>query len=214
LGTPAEEYLLRLTGPWSDIQDCLGFLHKTVLEYSAPQVVELGTRGGNSTSALLSAAIKAGGRMTSCDIEPRGRGGDWDFPEEWLSVPEWTFIVGDSISDAVLAQMPAQIDVLFADTDHTYSQTLAELEAYVPRVRPGGVVLQHDTQAIYTPGAAREWTATPDVAGEVARAMDDYCEKHGLSWANRKSEAGYYGLGYIRIPAPGKGRTPRTRPKR
>lgn len=216
MASPAKEWIARMVPPpegrWNDIQDHMQFLHDTVREYKTPQVAELGVRGGNSTCSLLSAVQLERGHLWSCDIEPPGRGGDWDFPPEWLDVPEWTFIVGDSVSDAVLAQMPAKIDVLFADTSHTYEQTLAELEAYVPRVRPRGVVLQHDTQCVFGPPGGREFLPTPQVEGEVARAMDDYCAKHGLSWANRHSEEGFYGLGVLRIPKAGR-HTPRTRPR-
>ena len=198
--SPKDEFGLRLTGPWNDIQDCLQFLHDSVLAYPLPQVVELGVRGGNSTSALLSAVQYMKGHLWSCDIEPPGRGGDWDFPPEWLDVPEWTFIIGDSVSDAVLAQMPAEIDVLFADTSHTFEQTMAELEAYVPRVRPGGLVLQHDTQCVRDPGYTREFRPTAEVDGEVARAMDDFCRAHGLTWNNRYSAEGFYGLGVLEMP--------------
>jgi len=218
MASPAEEFRARIIPPpegrWNDIIDHMQFLHDTVLGYRNPRVVELGVRGGNSTCALLSAVQLNGGHLWSCDLEPPGKGGDWDHPPEWDGIPAWTFIIGDSVSDAVLAQMPAEIDVLFADTSHTYEQTLAELEAYVPRVRPGGVVLQHDTQCISGPPGGREFLPTPRVEGEVARAMDDYCEKHGLSWANRQSGEGLFGLGVIRIPSADKGRTPRTRPKR
>ena len=217
MASPLEEYKARLLpapeGRWNDIQDCLAFLHESVLAYPRAQVVELGVRGGNSTSALLSAVQQVGGHLWSCDIEPPGRGGDWDFPPEWNEVPEWTFICGDSVGDTVIAQMPKEIDVLFEDTSHTFEQTLAEMEAYMPLVRPGGVALFHDTQCILGPPGGREFLPTPQVEGEVARAMDDYCAKHGLSWANRHSEEGFYGLGVLRIPAKAGQRTPRTRPR-
>ncbi len=200
MASPADELTRRLAGPWSDIQDNLQFLHDTVLTYPQAQVVELGTREGNSTSALLSAVIKVGGHLWSCDIAPRGPYPGCSFPPEWEALPEWTFINGNSVADEVLAQMPPEIDVLFADTSHTYDQTLAELRAYMPRLKPGGIHLQHDTQARYTPGGAREWTATPEVEGEVTRALDAYCEETGLTWHNRHSEATFYGLGVIELP--------------
>ena len=65
--------------------------------------------------------------------------------------------------------------------------TLAELRAYVPKVRPGGVVLMHDTD---TPGTDIAW---PD----VPRALDDFCEEAGLSWLNHR---GWNGLGVIEVP--------------
>jgi predicted O-methyltransferase YrrM len=213
MASPAAEFAARLAGPWSDIQDHLQFLHDAVLVYPRAQVIELGVRSGNSTSALLSAVQETGGHLWSCDL--RGQG-EWPhnspFPPEWLELPEWTFLAGDSVSEQVLAQMPAVADVAFMDTSHTFDQQLAELTAYVPRVRPGGVVLVHDTQCVYDPGSGREFRATAEAEGEVARALDAYCELAGLTWVNRHSEPTWYGLGVLAVP--GKDTTPPVRPSR
>src|SRR5512135_1471238 len=127
----------------SDIIDHLQFMHDTVLRYPDPVVIEMGVRTGNSTAALLTAVTRHGhGELWSADLnEPR-------VPASWHDIPAWHFMQGDSASPGVLAWMPEKADVVFMDTSHTYDQQLAELRAYVPRVRPGGTVLVHDTQCV------------------------------------------------------------------
>ena len=181
-----EEYQRRL-GEWSDIQDHMPFLHETVLSYPAPSVIELGVRSGNSTSALLSAAELAGGYLWSCDTrEP-------DVPSEWFGSPRWAFIPGSSLGQHTLFLMPKLVEVVFIDSSHEFDQTLAELLEYVPRVRPGGVVLLHDTQ--FLPPS----TSLPEPGGPVTEAIHAFCVKTGRTWENRKSAPGWYGLGMIRV---------------
>lgn len=182
-----EEYQRRLA-VWSDIQDHLEYLYATVCSYEKPVVVELGVRSGNSTAAFLAGVEAAGGHLWSCDIE------DPDVPQEWLSNPLWTFIKGDDV--LVQNALPEAIDVLFIDTSHEYGHTLEELRVYEPRVNPGGIVLCHDTQWEYPS------TSLPDASGPVAGALDAYCREAKLTWANRNSDPGFYGLGVIPIGAP------------
>jgi predicted O-methyltransferase YrrM len=182
----AEEYRRRRNGPWTDIQDHLPFLYDTVRAYNSPDVVELGTRSGESTSAFL-AALEAGGggHLYSVDIdEPQ-------VPAEWFTSSLWTFHQGDDL--ALADVLPPQFDVLFIDTSHTYEQTFAELQTFVPRVAVGGVVLLHDTQwlppsvSLLKPG------------GPVTEALNVFCAETGLDWENRLSGPGWYGMGIIRI---------------
>lgn len=175
----AAEYQRRL-GVRSDIQDNLRTLHNTVTQYSAPRVLELGVRSGNSTSALLAAVEETGGHLWSVDIaEP-------EVPAEWARSTLWTFTQGDDMDPGVVAAQPQKVEVLFLDVDpHSFEQTLAELRLYVPRVRSGGVVLAHDTKF------------APHDGFPVARALAAFCEETGLVWAELGGE---FGLGQIMIP--------------
>jgi cephalosporin hydroxylase len=92
----------------------------------------------------------------------------------------------------VINTAPAEVDVLFIDTSHTYEQTLAELHTYVSRVRAGGVVMCHDTEV---EGPAGVGASTPF---PVARALDTFCEETGLTWVN---QPGSHGLGVIQVGA-------------
>lgn len=182
-------------GRHSDIMDHLQFMHDTVAAYPDPVVIEMGVRAGNSTSALLSAVTRQGGQVWSADVNPP------QVPDSWHGIPAWHFMQGDSVSPEVLAWMPPQADVVFMDTSHTYAQQLAELRAYVPRVRPGGTVLVHDTQCVPRDNFASDsFIPTPEPEGPVKDALDAYCKETGLAWQNRHSEPGGYGMGIIVIP--------------
>ena len=86
---------------------------------------------------------------------------------------------------------------LLIDSSHEYDQTIAELEAYWPRVRPGGLVLLHDTMWDTTDDPQRWCTELDYVGGPVARAIEAFTGAHGLTWHNRP---GSYGLGVITKP--------------
>jgi len=180
----AADYAQRLM-TWSDIQDHLEFLHQAVLGYRRPVVIELGVRSGMSTSALLSAVSEAeGGRLWSADIEQP------QVPEEWFGESAWRFVQGGSLDAAVLRQLPKHCHLLLLDTAHRYEHVLAELAAWVPRVRPKGMALVHGTQ--WAPGDAD--LGIP--VGPVADALNEYCRETGLAWVNRE---GSYGMGVIRL---------------
>ncbi len=177
------EYDHRLNGFWSDIQGHMSFLKEAAESYDKPVIIELGVRSGQSTSAFLAGIAGNGGELWSCDIDQPS------VPDHWHGLPQWHLLVADDLGAEAQAWLPAQCDVLFVDTSHTVEQTRRELETYVPRVKPGGVVLMHDT----------EWQAPGTMldapGGWVTEALNAYCAETGLSWANR---TGSYGLGVIR----------------
>ena len=188
--TLADAYADRLSR-WSDIQEHLPVLHGTAAAIRGVRVLELGTRKGNSTLAFLAAAEQAKGHVWSvdidpCDQDPAGMG-------PWARCPLWTFTRGDDLHPAILAALPPQVDLLFVDTSHLYAETLAELDAYVPRVAPGGVALLHDTRVFM-------WQAGMEAMKEgvppVTRALDEYCGAHGLTW---EELGGDYGLGRVQL---------------
>ena len=186
--TVRDGYLDRLSR-WSDIQEYLEFLHQEAGRAEGRRVIELGTRGGNSTLAFLAAIEKRGtGHVWSVDVS--GCAHDPEGMAPWARHPSWTFIQGDDMDAAVQSLLPAQCDILFVDTSHEYEHTLAELRAYMPRVAPGGVALFHDTNIIGWPGYKWDRDIPP-----VQAALDDYCAEAGVSWENMPGE---YGLGVIR----------------
>jgi predicted O-methyltransferase YrrM len=159
--------------PHSDIREQMPVLYAWARH--AARVIELGVRGGNSTSALL-AALEGRGELWSVDISPP------QVPAYWHELKHWHLMVSDDTSWLAVDFCPAGADVLFIDTSHFYDHTLAELRLYVPKVRPGGVVLMHDTG----PG----WP-------EVASALDVFCAAAGLDWYDHPA---WPGLGVIEIP--------------
>jgi cephalosporin hydroxylase len=146
--------------------------------HQAMTVIELGVRYGMSTSAFLAGLERAdrGGQLWSVDIRQP------EVPGEWYRCPFWHLFVGDDVSPAAAAFCPQDADLLFIDTSHYYDHTLAELRLYVPKVRPGGLVLLHDT-------APDEW---PD----VSRALNEYCAETGREWYDHPF---WHGLGVMEI---------------
>jgi predicted O-methyltransferase YrrM len=49
------------------------------------------------------------------------------------------------------------IDFLYIDADHGYDGVMADLIAWVPHVRPGGVIVGDDYDNAIYPGVKRAW---------------------------------------------------------
>jgi len=125
----------------SDIQHHLGLL----LGRARGTVVELGTRTGVSTAALLAGVERHGGHVTSIDIDP--------LHHLYVGHPQWRFLQSSSIDPATPNAITTPIDCLLIDTLHTYEHVAAELELWEPRVTTGGSIMVHDTETV--PGLRR-----------------------------------------------------------
>ncbi len=127
----------QMTQP-TDIHEHLQTLHVLTIELNLKNILELGTRTGESTIALLLAAKKLRGRVTSVDINP------CDEAKEKIKKLDleqhWNFIQEDDLK----LNWDKQIDHLFIDTSHTYDQTISELKKFEPFVRKGGLISLHD----------------------------------------------------------------------
>lgn len=197
------EYERRLAGDWSDITEQMHLLREAARSYDKPVICELGTRTGNSTAALLAGASASGGHVYSVDCGPV------NVPAWWVQTGMWSFLNDDDMGPMAGQFVPGELDVLFIDTTHRYHHTLDELKRYVPRVRPGGVVLMHDVELsigqmiTYGEPGARDDTGLPEFP--VAAALDAYCEQAGLTWERQVDrpdpfpDQPFYGLGTIRI---------------
>lgn len=175
-----DEYATRCMIP-SDISQHLPTLYNEASIGDA-QIIELGVRSGNSTAAFLAAVEQYGGHVWSVDITPPRL--------PWVNHPHWTVLVGD---DLWLADdLPDDVDVLFIDTSHYYQHTCAELAMFVPKVKPGGVVLLHDTE-LENP----EGRPDTDPPFPVRVAVEEFCADNGLT---PEFIEGSWGLGVIRIP--------------
>lgn len=144
----------------SDIQHHLGLL----FSLAKGNVLELGTRSGVSTAALLAGVERSGGHVWSVDIE--------DCSQVAAGHSQWTFMQGDSrdalmaaalIEDMAIMGAHEGIDLLLIDTFHQYEVTQAELALWGPRVAPGGTICMHDTETF--PG--------------VRRAAQEFADNHG-----------------------------------
>jgi predicted O-methyltransferase YrrM len=183
------QYQARAQGAYSDIRGHLDYLCERAR--GCEFICELGVRGGNSTIALLAAIevtpLADAGGLWSVDIMPP------QVPFAWRKLPFWRFLQADDLSQEARKFVPDQLDLLFIDTSHDQDHTLAELAAYGPRIRPGGVILCHDT--CWAPGDIELRTPT----GPVARALDVWCQAQPvpIHWSNRP---GSFGLGVIEVP--------------
>ena len=153
----------RLAAEPSDINQHLPTFVDLVDELNATHVIELGTRTGVSTVAWLWALTGTQGRLTSIDIDEQP---DIDRHDHW------TFIQGDDLDPDIVAQLePA--DIVFIDTSHHYDQTLRELNVYRWLVKPGGVIVLHDSELPHPIGAP------PLPRFPVKTAVIEFCEMNG-----------------------------------
>ena len=166
----------------SDIVGHLPYLYERGTK--AETIIELGVRSGESTCAFLTAASTTGGHVWSVDVRTP------DVPGWWFEDPCWTFIHGSDLEVDFL--LPEACDLLFIDTSHQYRHTFDELNVYGPRVKPGGVILLHDTDLEVAPGSVSD----EDRDFPVRRAVVEWCEKVGLSPSFRE---GWHGLGVIEV---------------
>jgi len=168
---------------WSDIVDHLPRLYSEAARRPLVRVIELGVRTGNSTAALLAGAEAVGGHVWSVDKESPS------VPDWWWSSPTWTCLLGDDLT--IAPELPADVDIVLLDTSHEYEATRQELSLYVPKVRPGGLVLCHDTE-VEQPEAVRDGPPFP-----VRRAIED------VTAGRFRCEyvPGCYGLGVIHVAA-------------
>lgn len=167
----------------SDIYLHLPRMVRIVDALDARLVVELGTRTGVSTVAWLYALERTGGRLLSVDLDARPPIGDW---------PHWTFHQGDDLDPDVLALVAdGTADIVFIDTSHHYEQTQRELVAWSPKVRPGGVIVLHDTELPVPEGY------TPPPLYPVRTAVAEFVAERGWEY---HAYPDCWGLGIITVP--------------
>jgi len=137
-----------------DINYFLMLLYEMVVSYGTRKndditIVELGVRGGSSTIAFLSALEKLKkGKLWSCDIDPLMEelnrkvidGGLYDY---------WYFWRGDSVEFADSYFSKRQVDIVFIDTSHEFSQTTKEIDKWSQKIKDGGKMIFHDTLSRY-----------------------------------------------------------------
>jgi predicted O-methyltransferase YrrM len=121
-----------------------------VQEFDLKQIVEVGTRDGHSTVALLEAAKAIGGHVLSIDIEPCPAA--HRLIESLGLLTLWTFKQRNAL-ELSETEIPQPIDLLFIDSFHLYSQTLAELRKFLKHLRPGSWIVLHDT--VNFPGVSK-----------------------------------------------------------
>jgi cephalosporin hydroxylase len=144
----AEELAQALAGqnPKEAVFDHLGLLFYFTVAAQPKLVVELGTRAGASTRALLVAAAHTDAIVLSVDVDDCA---GLDLPDR----ERWRFVRADDIDfgrkgfEKWCREQPLQpsIDVLYVDTSHFYEHTRDEIGAWFPWLAPRAVVMFHDT---------------------------------------------------------------------
>ena len=150
-------------------------------EVAKGDIFEIGVRKGFSTAALLIGLHKNGGHLWSMDIDPSCG--------SLFAEKDWTFIPGDSRA-VVLAmrEIPASLDILMIDGNHSYTYVKSDLANYAPLVKPGGLIIMHDVEA--PPTSYTEETHEPF---GVRRAFDE------IDFGTKSIRSGSNGLGVIRV---------------
>lgn len=141
------KYTLEHSKRPTDIHQHLLTLHDLVTSMKAQVVIELGVNTGESTVALLEAVAATGGKLYSVDIIPRPRT-EAMLKSYGLTGP-WEFTVANDLDYVKTWPKDRFADMVFVDTSHEYQQTKAEIELYEPILRPGGIMVFHDTVSFY-----------------------------------------------------------------
>lgn len=107
-----------------------------------PLCVEIGTRHGISTLALLMAMRETGGKLLSVEIDEYWAGVARERIQAADLTQWWTMNIANS--DDFAADCPEGIDLLWIDGDHSLQQVTKDLRNYAPKVRKGGLICMHD----------------------------------------------------------------------
>jgi predicted O-methyltransferase YrrM len=154
----------------TDIHEHLTTLFMLTVQLRLNTILELGTRGGDSTVALLHAAKEIGGKVFSIDVDECADAkklvGAYGLGEYWQ------FIQADDLA----VEWDKAVDHLFIDTSHTLDQTIKELKKYEPHVRRGGIITLHDS---VTHPEVKEATVTY-LAERYGLRMYEYINNNGL----------------------------------
>jgi hypothetical protein len=145
-------------------------------------IVELGTRDGISTRALLAAAEISDAHVLSIDTADCSR----------IAIGErfrqrWTFACADDVIFAgppfanfcAERNWPPVADVILVDTSHVYEHTKREIESWVPRLSRRGTMLFHDTNMGKGWFRCLDGKAEPGWNNErgVIRAIEEFVER-------------------------------------
>ncbi len=143
------------TEGWSSEPSVGRFLGRLAAARQGAVIVELGCFVGWTTAHLALALARQvpAGRLHYLDNEPR-------FLEaatanlrrlglDGLGVP----YLGMSTDPRVQQRLPAQADIVFIDTSHSYVDTLVEIDHFGARLRPRGCLVLHDS--LSAPGVRR-----------------------------------------------------------
>jgi cephalosporin hydroxylase len=178
----------------TDISDHLLTLYAEAMEVKPKVLVELGTRGGESTRVLVRVAERCAGTLVSVDTDDCS---DVVRSDRWVFVRSDDVELGRNWSDWARARgLQGSIDFLFIDTSHLYEHTLEEIRVWFPHLGAQAKAVFHDTNT-HTLYHRRDGSVGPgwDARRGVIRAIEEYL---GVGIDERRGFAGVVGDWLIR----------------
>jgi predicted O-methyltransferase YrrM len=183
--------LLPLFGPLFSIETHMSMEERVALLATALDLprgfvaCEVGSYMGASACFLAGAASLAGGHLHCVDV--------WDNRAMGLEAPRDTFAEFQrhtapfaqfltshrGESGAISSMIPGGLDLLFLDGDHAQAAVLSDLRSYVPKLKPGGILLLHDFTYASVQAACAEFRATqPLIEGASADTLKIFRKPH------------------------------------
>ena len=140
----------------------------SLVERYRPKVcVELGTWQGASAIPVARAIRRWRGTVTCVDTWGGAIDGDPTSMQPWMLLScvrnmKQAGVSGNvrliaSTTTAAVQWWTEPIDYLYVDADHSYEGVLADLRAWVPHVKPGGLILGDDYGSDTFPGVQAAW---------------------------------------------------------
>lgn len=113
-------------------------------------IVETGVNNGaGATLWLVLAALLNSGMYHGVDIDPGSIQKARDAITQVCPQGPATFYKGNALDVLPANFAPASIDLLFVDDDHHRSQVEQEVAAFLPLMKPGGLLCFHDIIGIH-----------------------------------------------------------------
>lgn len=165
--------------PKSDVSEHLNFLYLLLHAIRPTDILELGTRGGESTKVL---------ERYCSEVNIVGRSFDLSPQPEWLARSNhWKHYEGDDIALGKNLAMSGmwldgspfnKLDFIFLDTSHEFLHTAEELKVFIPLLKNGGALCLHDTNLTASPTRRLDGDVNFGWNNErgVSRALEEFFE--------------------------------------
>lgn len=158
----------------SEMAGHLPTLYMLAHQGSFGEVVELGVNRGWSTTALFAGVRAAGRKLVSYDFNPGFAGSlakNLGVEKGDPILASWEFRCKDSVKAAEDFK-DGSVSVWFLDTLHTLDLTRRELEAWLPKMHPEGIMCGHDyLLESYRDGRVK-------IVCGVKQAVDEFAARH------------------------------------
>jgi predicted O-methyltransferase YrrM len=153
----------------SEISAHMTALYILARKTESGHIVECGVGRGWSTLALLLGVSERGGSLISFDSDPATKYAAIDnFKKVGVAATDpaldrWSHVVKLSV-EASKDFQDKSVGLLFIDTAHTEEYTRMELNMWLPKMRPDGIICGHDYY----------WYPSPGVLCGVKAAVDQF----------------------------------------